>query len=173
VAKLSFSANEVPASRDGSRAYFDRWQVVEWPKKFRDTDDEDKLLKDKIAGSEAEMSGVLNRALAGLTRLRRTGQFTSSPELQIAKGKFRFRSDNAAAFLLEEATRKAVRRKQSDWYTLYTGWCSDSQHRPVSRNKFYERMRSWSSAYGITVVETTSHKQKFFRITKAGGRRGA
>ena len=172
VAKLSFSANEVPASRDGSRAYFDRWQVVEWPKKFRDTKAEDKQLKEKIAGSAAEMSGVLNRALAGLTRLRRTGQFTSCPELEIARGKFRFRSDNVAAYLLDVATRKAIRRKQLDWYTDYTGWCGASQHKPVSRNKFYERMRAWSSGYGITVVATKVHNVPYFRVVKAGDRNG-
>lgn len=171
-AKLSFSANEVPASRDGSRAYFDRWQVVDWPKKFRGTEDEDIKLKGKIAGSEAEMSGVLNRALAGLTRLRTRGHFTTCPELDVANGKFRFRSDNVAAYLLEVATPKPIRRKQGDWYTDYTGWCADSQHRPLSNHKFYERMREWNSAYGITVVATKSKNIKFFRVTKVGDRNG-
>ena len=162
----------MPASRDGSRAYFDRWQVVDWPKKFRGTEDEDIKLKGKIAGSEAEMSGVLNRALAGLTRLRTRGHFTTCPELDVANGKFRFRSDNVAAYLLEVATPKPIRRKQGDWYTDYTGWCADSQHRPLSNHKFYERMREWNSAYGITVVATKSKNIKFFRVTKVGDRNG-
>jgi putative DNA primase/helicase len=172
VAKMTFSANEVPASRDASRAYFDRWSVVWWPIQFRDTDADDKQLKAKVVGSAAEMSGVLNRALGGLTRLRRTGQFTSCEELDIAKGKFRYDSDNVAAYLRDAATTIEVRRRQIDWYADYKGWCTDSKHLAVSNHKFYERMRQWNSAYGITVVATTSHKQRFFKVAKVGGRRG-
>jgi putative DNA primase/helicase len=172
VAKMTFSANEVPSSRDASRAYFDRWSVVWWPNQFRDTADEDTHLKQKVVGSAAEMSGVLNRALKSLTRLRLGGQFTVCTELDMAKRKFRFDSDNVGAYLRDVVTKAEIRRRQQDWYEDYKGWCSTSKHIAVSRNKFYERMRQWRSDYGVTIVATTSHKQKFFTVAKGGGRHG-
>jgi putative DNA primase/helicase len=78
TAKFSFSANEVPSTRDTTSAFFERWLVIIFPHKFRDTPRDRRDLKATITGSEEEMSGVLNRALAGLTRLRRQQSFTGS-----------------------------------------------------------------------------------------------
>jgi hypothetical protein len=48
------------------------------------------------------MSGVLNRALAGLTRLKRNdGKFTTGPAVEAAKNEFRKGSDTVAMFLLD------------------------------------------------------------------------
>ena len=82
-ARLLFSANRLPQSPDSSEAFFDRWIIVPFGRRFRGTKREvkmDKLL-DRLTRPE-ELSGVLNKALDALDRLRRARHFTE-PESTI------------------------------------------------------------------------------------------
>ena len=76
-ARLLFSTNEPPPTHDVSQAFFDRWIVLPFRKRFRGTAAEDKNLIRKLS-TPKELSGLLNRALDGLERLRRNGGFTTA-----------------------------------------------------------------------------------------------
>lgn len=171
IAKLSFSANEVPASPDGSPAFFDRWLVVMWPRTFRGTSDQDTELKSKIADDPGEMSGVLNRALAGLTRLRQRGQFTTCGAMEDAKGQFRLGADNVTAYVLDVAPDKAGQGKEKakTWYEDYRAWCKDNGHGTLSAKKFYPRLRNWQPMYGIALKQTKQSGYEYFRVEAVGG----
>lgn len=63
-ARLLFSANKLPSSRDRSYAFYRRWLIIPFEKTFDGTN-ADKSLKRKLKSSE-ELSGILNLAIKGL-----------------------------------------------------------------------------------------------------------
>jgi P4 family phage/plasmid primase-like protien len=77
-ARLVFSANLPPQTRDASRAFFDRWWCLVFPNKFRNTAQErprQSILKadgtiepglDDLLSRPSELSGVFNQALSYL-----------------------------------------------------------------------------------------------------------
>ena len=66
-ARLLFSANRLPASSDASQAFFDRWLIVPFQNRFRQTRREipRRMLEWRLC-SPTELSGALNKALDGL-----------------------------------------------------------------------------------------------------------
>jgi phage/plasmid-associated DNA primase len=96
---LIFSANHFPRSSDDSEAFFDRWYVVPFERAFRGTPAEisREVLDAKLA-NPAELSGVLNKALASLSRLRSQG-FSISDSMTHAGEEFRRTTDPMAVWL--------------------------------------------------------------------------
>jgi putative DNA primase/helicase len=73
-ARLIYSANEPPPSRDASPAFFDRWLVVPLDRIYRGTTEERSRQEiDAELASESELSGVLNKALAVVGTVMRDG----------------------------------------------------------------------------------------------------
>lgn len=169
TAKLSFSANEIPSTRDTTSAFFDRWVVLIFPHKFRDTSKDDRGLKGKIAGSPSEMSGVLNRALAGLTRLRKQDAFTGSRSTDEAKRFFRERADGFAAWLVELPPGDAGRDRRENWYRRYQDWAKETGHQPLSSTKFYERMKKWDGGLGFAIKHSASKGYEYFTVERKEG----
>ena len=80
IVRLIFSANHYPRSADASSAFFDRWVVVPFERRFRDTEyerDQEELLNSLTTPTEA--SGMLNEALAGLARFSARGHRYEMP----------------------------------------------------------------------------------------------
>jgi hypothetical protein len=80
-ARLLFSANRLSASSDASQAFFDRWLIVPFPKRFRHMRGElpRHILQARLCAPR-ELSGAPNKALDGLERVRRRCWFTESKE---------------------------------------------------------------------------------------------
>ncbi|MCZ2808294.1 MAG: phage/plasmid primase, P4 family, partial [Candidatus Bathyarchaeota archaeon] len=75
-AKLIFSANKLPYSKDKTYAYYRRWMLILFNIRFGDGGQPvDKRMLEKITTPE-ELSGILNWALEGLKRLNEQGDFT-------------------------------------------------------------------------------------------------
>lgn len=74
MVRLVFSANHYPKSADASSAFFDRWIVLPFERRFRDTpfEREQNELLDSLS-TPVEMSGMLNEALRGLARFVNRG----------------------------------------------------------------------------------------------------
>ncbi len=73
-AKLIFSANTIPKSKDKTYAYYRRWIIIPFRKTFVGVNDDPDLI-DKLTTPQ-ELSGLLNVALIGLKRLREENGFT-------------------------------------------------------------------------------------------------
>jgi P4 family phage/plasmid primase-like protien len=169
VAKLSFSANEIPATRDATQAFFDRWFVVKFPRKFRGTDKQRENIGLAIAGDPAEMSGVLNRALAALTRLRRSGSFTMGDAMSLAHDEFRRVADTVAMFLADYlASGNSPRSRKEHMFQSYRAWCDANNHQPLSSTRFYPRLREWTPTGGISVQVTHSKGFEYFAVRPTG-----
>ncbi len=99
-ARLVFSANSPPRAHDASEGFFDRWLVIPFERRFRGEGGEipaDKL--DAMLGEPAEQSGLLNRALGLLPRLRAAGRFSTSESVAKAFNEFHAATDPLTVWL--------------------------------------------------------------------------
>ena len=96
-ARLIFSTNHYPQSKDASHAFFRRWLVIPFDAVI---DPKERIpdLASRLAEAR-ELSGVLNRALAVLPSMRRRGGFSVSESTQAALMEFREMTDPLAAWL--------------------------------------------------------------------------
>jgi len=132
-ARLLFSTNEIPGSKDRSYGFYRRLIVVPFRNKFEgknaDLDLSHKLIQEK--------SGILNRALVGLRRLMQNGHFTDAKLANRALSEYRVQNDTANAFIDEcviedrgASIEKQILRKQ------YVSWCDQMGYKPVSQQRF-------------------------------------
>jgi putative DNA primase/helicase len=157
-ARLLFSANEPPPTHDTSYAYFRRWLIVPFEATFtgsrRDPD-----LRTKLTTPQ-QLSGLLNRALEGLYRLRKQGDFTKCETLDAAAHEFRIAVDSAAAFVAEECLVAAgLRSARPRLYEAYKQWCAIVTRSPLSARRFNERVRSLLPDPGAPVVTVQGIEQ--------------
>jgi putative DNA primase/helicase len=138
--KLVFSANELPRTSDQTHAFFRRWIIIPFEKRFSRGQNADVRLIEKIT-TDKELSGVLNRALDGLRRLHATDTFTQPQATRDALEAYKLANDSTAAFVKEcciiDAAAKVGRTKL---YYAYKNWCADGNMRPLSNRKFYARL---------------------------------
>ena len=75
-AKLIFNANQIPYSKDKSTAFFARWIIIVFPETFEMDDKKTNPNIFNEISTDEEMSGLLNWALDGLRRLKKTNRFS-------------------------------------------------------------------------------------------------
>jgi P4 family phage/plasmid primase-like protien len=141
-ARLVFSANHLPRSSDGSPAFFDRWVVIPFHQSFRGTAREiPRAELDARLADPKELSGVLNKALAVLPRLRQKG-FTVSASMQQAAEEFRQTTDPLAVWLERHTTEHgdAVIAKDA-LVQAYNADCDRAGRSRVSKNAFGRALR--------------------------------
>jgi putative DNA primase/helicase len=143
TARLVFSANEAPPTHDSSQAFFDRWIIVPFNQRLRGSKQErqqDDLLAELT--TPRELSGLLNRALDGLERLRQTGRFTLNDATQHAGEEFRAAADSVAGFIADRCTiEPTAQATRSQLWSAYRDWCTNNNRRPVSSQRFHSRLR--------------------------------
>ncbi|KAF1083874.1 hypothetical protein SPSYN_03030 [Sporotomaculum syntrophicum] len=139
-AKLVFSANELPRTSDQTHAFFRRWIIIPFEKRFTRGENADVRLLEKIT-TERELSGVLNHALVGLRRLDATDKFTHPQATRDALETYKLANDSAAAFVKECCiVTSNARVSTGKLYVTYKNWCVDGGMRPLSNRKFYARL---------------------------------
>jgi putative DNA primase/helicase len=131
-AKLLFSANKIPASRDRTHAFYRRWLIIPFTRIFDGVGSNpkpDKGLRDKLKG---ELPGILNRALRGLERLATTEAFTQPKSVLEAKQAYIRNNDHMHLFLEEcviaEKDKTLVKKQFRE---LYQYWCDRHGFRAV------------------------------------------
>ena len=98
--RLLFSSNSLPIAKDSSQAYLDRWIIVPFEKRFRgEAGEVPRSVLDKQLADPKELSGLLNLALDGLDRLRRTGRFSQSMSTRKAFHEFESVSDDLGGWV--------------------------------------------------------------------------
>jgi putative DNA primase/helicase len=140
-ARLIFSANETPPTADNSDAYFERWLVLPFERKFRGTTQEDPNLSEKLT-APGELSGLLNRALDGLSRLHRQGGFSHAKASDDAHERFRIDSDSAAGFIDESCViGEPETVSRAALFAAYVAWCEANNRRPLGNARFATSVR--------------------------------
>ena len=97
------AGNTYPMTKDCSGGMFRRVQIIPFYKKFG-TDEADPTLFPKIW--EHELSGILNRALQGLQRLRKRGGFDVPKDSQTAFTRFMTQANPLIDFIKEQCVQK-------------------------------------------------------------------
>jgi putative DNA primase/helicase len=118
-ARLVFSANHPPRSADSSAAFFRRWIVIPFDHTFGPDEQIPRDILDARLQSPEELSGMLNKALAGLRRVEKQRRFSDPPSIQEAWRDFhattdplsvwldRYTVDDPDAFVTKQALRVA------------------------------------------------------------------
>ncbi|MBI1955060.1 MAG: hypothetical protein HYS38_01555 [Acidobacteria bacterium] len=99
-ARLIFSANHAPKSKDASSAFFRRWLVIPFDRTFAEgaAGTMPRGVLDSQLSEPAELSGVLNRALDTIASLRANG-FSNASSTTQAMDEFRQATDPLAVWL--------------------------------------------------------------------------
>ncbi len=140
-ARLLFSANELPPTPDGSPAFYDRWVVIPFPRRFSDAE-ADETLFDRLT-TPAELSGLLNLAIDSLGDLRERGHFRETTSTTDAASRFKVETDSVAGFLEEVATFGAEEWvSKADLFSKYKRWCEDNNRGSLGKQKFNARLQA-------------------------------
>jgi P4 family phage/plasmid primase-like protien len=125
------AANHFPKLDDLSEGMIRRVYVIPFRRRFPEKM-QDKELPDKIIAKE--MSGVLNRALEGLKRLRARGYFDPPASCHDAKAAWLYGANTTAAFIQDCIERdRAAKAKVNELFDHYTDWCDDQEIEPKYR----------------------------------------
>jgi putative DNA primase/helicase len=132
-AKLLFSANKIPASRDKTHAFYRRWLIIPFTRIFDGVGGNpspDRGLRGEL---KDELPGILNRALCGLKRLATNDAFTQTKSVLEAKQAYIRSNDHMRLFLEEcviaEKDETIVKKQFRD---VYHNWCDRHGVRAVS-----------------------------------------
>ena len=136
--RLIFSANHIPQARDGSLAYFDRWLILPFRRRFRNTDQEmPRALLDEMLCMPCELSGALNKALVALRRLRKRGSFAQNEVTRQAFDEFRASTDPFLAWLDRGTeTGEGLMIPQEDLLAAHRADCSTG-NRPLMTSQAF------------------------------------
>jgi len=140
-AKLLFSANQPPGTRDYSDAYYIRWLVIPFANQFLGTANDTSLLA-KLT-TKGELEGLLVTALHAATTIPSTGRLTEPKSVREAKDKFRIATDTVAAFVSEVcviAEDQTIGRAHL-YQSQYKPWCDKNGPKPMSQQRFNERLK--------------------------------
>ncbi|MGA2164358.1 MAG: cyclase family protein, partial [Solirubrobacteraceae bacterium] len=89
-----------------------------------------------------ELSGLLNRALDGLDRLRCQNGFTRTATTDEAGERFRIDADSAAGFCDEGCMiHDGARIAKPTLFKAYKAWCEENNRRPLASVRFSRRLR--------------------------------
>ena len=166
-AKLMFNCNELPRDVEQTDAFFRRFLLIPFDVTIPENE-RDLKLSSKII--EAELSGVFNWVLDGLTRLLQQEGFTECQAVNDALQQYRKRSDSVLGFIEDYNLKPSASETKPlmDLYHQYKVHCVDSGSRPCGRNTFSERLRA--NGYNIerrnsgrvVWVETGDEKENVF-----------
>jgi P4 family phage/plasmid primase-like protien len=141
-AKLLFSANKIPASRDRTHAFYRRWLIIPFTRTFdgvAGNPTPDRGLRDKL---KAELPGIFNRALRGLERLATNDAFTQSKSVAEAKKAYIRSNDNLRVFAEEcllANSNSTITKKE--FYEIYEHWCESYGDRPVAQKLLKDALK--------------------------------
>lgn len=143
TAKFIFLLNELPRTKDATKAFFRRQLIIPFNKYFSDElGNKDPDLINKL---KQELPGIMNWALQGYDRLKQQGRFTDSKTID------RY---------IEEYQRDA-----SDMLRFISDCVSIGEDVTTSRDDIYKVFRDWSEAEALDATRIT--KQKIYSVLRS------
>lgn len=142
--RLIFSANHPPRSDDATQAFFRRWLVVPFERTFGEqgTPLIPRAQLDAQLADPAELSGVLNQALAALPHIRHLGGFPETPSMRAAWDEFRQVTDPLAVWLdrhiVALPARSVAQKRLHQAYNLY---CAARGRPPMTAHALTKAIR--------------------------------
>lgn len=144
-AKMIFAANELPPIHTNSNAFWERWVIIDFPYQFLPQKEIDALPLEKREGvylqdpsiiegliTEKEMSGLLNWAIEGLSRLLINKDFSNKDTSKDIHVSWLRKSNSVAAFILDfviEDYESFV--PKSEFKRFYLSYCRSNGLKPI------------------------------------------
>ncbi|MFQ5981499.1 MAG: phage/plasmid primase, P4 family [Candidatus Heimdallarchaeota archaeon] len=135
TAKMIYSCNALPDTDDQTRAFFRRVEIINFANVFPPETADKELLSRLTVPSE--LSGLLNRALAGLHRLFENGCFSSEYTVERLQEQWERLANPPMAFIEDwcelvpdESEEKA------EFYQLFRQWCEKNNTAPNTYRAF-------------------------------------
>jgi P4 family phage/plasmid primase-like protien len=126
-ARLVFSANHPPRSGDASHAFYRRWLVVPFDRTFEREEQIPRSILDARLSDPKELSGVLNRALEALQRIREHSGFTVSKSTEDALAEFQQTTDPLTVWLERNTVEHPdAMVAQDELRRAYNAFCENS-----------------------------------------------
>ncbi|MFA6269007.1 MAG: phage/plasmid primase, P4 family [archaeon] len=187
-AKLIFSANEVPETKDLTDGFFKRWDIVDFPFLFikglkqEDVTDICKLADDQILEkitTKEELEGLLRSSLFLLKKLIVQGTFTNSLPVQEIKQRYLIKSNSAVVFIETELTDsipdemkdtefEPIVAKEHLW-SEYLAFCKAKRTMPRTLTGFYLEIKNrWSVPTEKRSIELGVRKNCFVGVRYLG-----
>jgi P4 family phage/plasmid primase-like protien len=172
-AKLVFCANELPITYDSSPAFWNSWVLLEFPYTFVSQKEYDALedktnyrvadpnIVDKLTTPE-ELSGLLNKALEGLERILKQGDFSYSKTVAEVKDLWIRKSDSFQAFVMDKTeldydgfVEKKVLRK------VYNEYCREYKVKALGDKHIKNMLSEMGVGDSRRVVENESMSEQY------------
>jgi len=127
-----FSANELPEVNDNTYAFWRRWIVVQFPKKFNKNPN---LINELT--TEEELSGFLNKVIHTMNMIELKGEVTRTDEVEKIMEEWFCRSNPVYAFVKHciEKNSDFITSKDSV-YDAYVCFCNLHNYNVLAKNKF-------------------------------------
>lgn len=140
TAKLIFSANQPPEITEDTLAIWRRFVVVDFPFKFEGEAD-DKNLITKIT-TEQEFSGLFNKVLEGLGRLKKNGDFSYSTTIEDTRAKYLLVSNPAGAFIEEQCEFSVwATVTKEELYQAFQRFCEEKKLPGLAKKAFGHKIK--------------------------------
>jgi putative DNA primase/helicase len=141
-AKFIFSANELPKTHDITPAFWNRWILLEFPYTFISAKEYEQLPNKegyKIAdpniisklSNEDQLSGLLNKALDGLDRLHKQGDFSTTKNTEQLKSLWIRKSDSFTSFITECCEEGEAECEKGYFKKCYIKYCKINRVKQV------------------------------------------
>jgi putative DNA primase/helicase len=134
-----FAANEPPISSDQSQAWFDRWIVLPFERRFED-DQADPGLRERLT-TEDELEGFLVEAVRGLRRLMNRGHFEIPVAVRKEGERYRDTQDSVRAFVSDACELTEGWIDKTTLYRAYRTYCEDHGRTHLSSYKFNRHLQ--------------------------------
>lgn len=145
-----FSANELPPVDDSTFAFWRRWAIIEFPRKFKvDPNYVKRLLTKK------NQSGFLNMVIKQMDEIERNG-IKRSERVERAMEIWKSRSNSTYAFAMEilDFTKvKANYIPKDGLYSHYIEWCKQNDTSPDTKHKFTSEIEKMGSMVELITVD--------------------
>ncbi len=151
-ARLLYSANEPPPTPDSSDAFFRRWTIIPFERRF-DAATADRRILDRLT-TPTELAGLLNLGIETIDTVRRRGALRATAETTAAAQRFRLDSDSVSGFLADRCIDDPDGRvPRTGLFDAYRNWCVDNNRKPLGKQRFNRRVEAVRpSAYVTTYV---------------------
>ncbi|MCP4367922.1 MAG: hypothetical protein GY797_07395, partial [Deltaproteobacteria bacterium] len=138
-AKLVFSCNELPYSKDRTHAFYRRWAIIPFNKIFSESDRNENLKYELFE----EIDGIFQWSLTGLRRMHMQGGFSESEIANEALAEYRISNNNTLVFISERCELGShFQVKKTELYKAYKGFCEENSYKSFRQGKFNKEIQN-------------------------------
>lgn len=134
-AKLLFSCNQIPKTKDTGDAFFRRWVILTFPFTFEGVSDNKALIKELTTNNE--LSGLLNIAIEYYHKLDLDGEFSTHQSVDEVREIYTRLSDPVGSFIMDKITVMTDEYIPKDeMYNVFVAYCKDHKFPAMSEKMF-------------------------------------